>query len=149
MHQALAIEFASHGYVVFVMDHHDGTCSHTENSTGYKTWPFDIETEDMKNKVAKRVLEIKTLVDVISDSQFLHKGLLFNQNSKLYIDKLIVCGQNLGALTALATAEEDPRIKCMLLSHPKMSGETLLTNHQPSRSDIVQSQRQKYLQVNT
>jgi hypothetical protein len=46
----------------------------------------------MKNKIAKRVDEIKTLIDVISDEKFLQKGLLFNHTAKLNLDKLIMCG---------------------------------------------------------
>jgi len=36
------------------------------------------------------------------------------------LESLVICGQNLGALTALASAENDPRIKGMLICHPKI-----------------------------
>jgi hypothetical protein len=54
---------ASHGYIVFALDHHDGSNPYTEDSNG-KPVVFDTkaphyEYEDMHKKVIKREGEVK------------------------------------------------------------------------------------------
>jgi len=34
-------ELAAHGYMVFALDHHDGSCPYTEDSTGSTFWKYD------------------------------------------------------------------------------------------------------------
>ena len=37
-YSTMCIELASHGYMVFAIDHHDGSCCYTENATGFQQW---------------------------------------------------------------------------------------------------------------
>lgn len=127
MYQGTACELASNGYMVFLMDHHDGSCSYTENPTGYKQWFFDVkgphfEVNDIKKKLDIRVDEVRTLIDVISREDFLQKGLLMNKDARLDIDKLIVAGHSMGGSTALQVAEQDPRVKATLVNDPWLFG---------------------------
>jgi hypothetical protein len=41
LYSMLCQELAAHGYIVFAMDHHDGSCSYTEDSTGKQKFVFD------------------------------------------------------------------------------------------------------------
>lgn len=49
-YSTMCIELASHGYMVFAIDHHDGSCCYTENATGFQQWYFDPETPFMKEQ---------------------------------------------------------------------------------------------------
>ena len=40
-YSSLCIELASFGFMVFALDHHDGSCCYTEDETGSKIWNFD------------------------------------------------------------------------------------------------------------
>lgn len=91
------MELASYGFMVFLLDHHDGSCCYTESATGYQTWTFDnkapyMNNEDMNIKVKIRTDEVITLIDCISNSDFLQKGLMFSYEAKLDMDKLIMSG---------------------------------------------------------
>ena len=118
MYQTYAMELASYGFMVFVLDHHDGSCCYTENATGYQTWTFDnkaphMESADLSNKVNIRRDEVITLIDCISKPDFLQNGLLFSSEAKLDLDKLVMSGHSFGGSTSINVANSDPRIKCM------------------------------------
>ena len=87
---AICQELASHGYIVFALDHHDGSCPYTEDRTGEKYWCFDTDApslkgdlqksyEDMHGKVITRETEIRCLIDDISHPAFCYKALKFKQ----------------------------------------------------------------------
>jgi len=57
------MELASNGYIVFALDHHDGSCAFTKNEKGNKTWMFDdsakyLDYEDMNSKINIRINEV-------------------------------------------------------------------------------------------
>lgn len=41
MHSVMCSEMAAHGYVVFALDHHDGTCAYTVDKKGKKI-PYEL-----------------------------------------------------------------------------------------------------------
>jgi hypothetical protein len=70
LYQVTARELASHGYIIFLIDHHDGTCTYTENKRGDKKFYFDSDTpfwqyEDMHAKTLIREKEASGLIDFI------------------------------------------------------------------------------------
>jgi predicted dienelactone hydrolase len=115
-------ELASHGYIVFILDHHDGSCAYTEDSTGTKTWWFDkdapfFDYDDMNKKVKIREEEVKALIDEISVKTFMKNILQFEAVS-LDLNKLIMAGHSMGGATALRIANSEPRAKCVLTHDP-------------------------------
>ena len=77
------MEMASHGYIVFALDHHDGSCPYTENMAGDKNWTYDvdgpfIDYNDVNRKINIRVQEMKSLIDDITTENFAKKALKFD-----------------------------------------------------------------------
>ena len=73
-YSVIARELASHGYIVFLMDHHDGSCCYTEKLNGEPVF-FDASTPfsdypDKHAKVKVREAECKLLIDYISSKNF-------------------------------------------------------------------------------
>jgi len=114
------MELASHGYIVFLPDHHDGSCRYTENKDNTKQWWFDttakFEYSDMHPRVKQREQEIKELIDELHQKKFLLKTLNFNCSLKL--DKLIMSGHSMGGATAIRVGASDNRVKCVLVNDP-------------------------------
>ena len=76
LYSTLCSEFASFGYMVFALDHHDGTCCYTEDQNASNFWTFDskmpyFKYEDFNIKINKRVQEVISLVDEIHEDDFL------------------------------------------------------------------------------
>ena len=115
------MEFASNGFLVLALDHHDGSCAYTEDQNG-KPYHFDakgphFQYEDMNRKVIIRTREVKELIDDMQDDKFLAK-LGFNAKLKLDMQSLIVAGHSFGGATAIKAGFEDRRIKCILTLDP-------------------------------
>jgi hypothetical protein len=75
----MARELASNGYLVIVVDHHDGSCIYTEKKDGKPVW-FDSSTPfcdyvSMNEKVKTRRDEGKMVIDFISEPKFLQEVL--------------------------------------------------------------------------
>lgn len=76
-YSTIARELASHGYLVFIMDHHDGSCVFTMDETKECYWGFDSAVKDffdyetMNTKVKSRETEINELVNAITTHNFL------------------------------------------------------------------------------
>ena len=69
-----AKELASQGYVVFLMDHHDGSCIYTETPKRVPV-KFDASVpfynySDMHKKVKIRESEISKLINFLQDKKF-------------------------------------------------------------------------------
>ena len=114
-----AMELASHGYMVFLLDHHDGSCRYTENADNTKQWWFDTSSKDEKDfhlKVKKREQEVKELIDELFQTNFVKKTLKIQ--TKLILDKLIMSGHSMGGATALRVGNSDKRVKCILVNDP-------------------------------
>lgn len=73
------LELASCGYMVFALDHHDGSCHYTENEKGIKVefnadlyiQGFDCDPEVMNGMIDVRINEIKNLIDEMYDPKFI------------------------------------------------------------------------------
>ena len=70
LYTSLCSELASFGYIVFALDHHDGTCCYTEDQNSSNSWIFDskmpyFKYEDFNAKLNQRVQEVIALVDEI------------------------------------------------------------------------------------
>ena len=63
----IAMELASHGYMVFLLDHHDGSCRYTESSTKtaikFNESAPPICYDDMHPRMKQREQEVKDLID--------------------------------------------------------------------------------------
>jgi platelet-activating factor acetylhydrolase len=108
-------ELASHGYIVFALDHHDGSCPYTEDFSGDKYWCFDTRApsldvkgedcyEDFHQKVITRETEVRYLLDDITHPAFNKKALKFPHGVTYDFDKLTVAGHSFGGATALKVA---------------------------------------------
>ena len=109
---------ASHGYMVFCINHHDGSCCYTEKEDGTQIEITTNVTIDNKQHFLKclkiRKAEVKNLIDEICQNNFLQTRFNFPDYVKLDLEKLIVGGHSFGGATATAVAEEDDRVKCIL-----------------------------------
>lgn len=102
-------ELASHGYIVFSPDHHDGSNHYTEDENG-KPVKYDLSTTGMKGndyynvmneKVKVREHEIHELIDEISDPSYPFSSIGLSGGVFLDLPKLIVAGHSMGGATAL------------------------------------------------
>jgi hypothetical protein len=56
-------ELASHGYIIFSIDHHDGSCRYTENAE-LKSWKYDADINikdaaNLQQRLMQRGEEVK------------------------------------------------------------------------------------------
>ena len=80
MYSTICQEMASHGYIVFALDHHDGSCPYTENKQGTQSWKFDVDApkfsyDDLNTKLNIRAQEVSYLIDDITTDVFCKKAL--------------------------------------------------------------------------
>lgn len=108
-YQTMAHEFASHGFIVFIPDHLDGSCCYTELKSGdvknfddsrmkfqKQIGQDDHEAREIKHywrsKVDKRVNEVNTLIETISSTDFVKDVLDFPSNAKIDYKNITVSG---------------------------------------------------------
>ena len=108
---------ASHGYVVFALNHNDGTCSYTEKSDGdsikfarSNSRENFIKTEGYKF-IGIRTKEIDSLIDEIGGENFLYNTLGFPKNVTLNMDTLTVMGHSYGGCTIINATAKNEKIK--------------------------------------
>lgn len=95
---------ASHGYIVFSVDHSD-------DIVGVVT---DRTLQVAKKYLVKRVSQCRTIIDGLEKGNLLSEQ--FNGPVLLALDKLTIMGHSYGGATSAATAIQDSRIKnCVLL----------------------------------
>ena len=115
-------ELASHGFIVFALDHHDGSCHYTETSDG-KSVPFKVDIpyfnyEYEHQAVVTRQQEVSALIDEISKDNFLQNVLKMDQRVCLDLDNIVVCGHSKGGATALRVGHADKRAKFVTAFDP-------------------------------
>ncbi|TNV79108.1 hypothetical protein FGO68_gene4215 [Halteria grandinella] len=131
-------DFASHGYIVFSLDHKDGTASFYKSKCGTKQAYYDnskllYDYEHRREQITIRVKEVRALIDEIFESDFLEKR-GFPKSVKIDKEKLVIGGHSFGGMTAIHTAKDDPRVKVcgtldpFLFSHHKeiLAGEFVM-----------------------
>ena len=108
-------EFASHGYIVFSLDHFDGSCHYTVKRSGQeKYWSslHDPKDKEIRNKQLQiRIQEINDLVDELQETDYLQKKLGFASGVRMDLEKLIVGGHSFGGMTALSVCQQNEKVK--------------------------------------
>jgi predicted dienelactone hydrolase len=99
---------ASHGYLVFALDHHDGSCRYTELHNGTPK-QFNLAQKPLDIKYKKQQLEIRSneicdFVDELQKPDFLKSKLGFKEEVCLDLDNLVVSGHSFGGITAIHAA---------------------------------------------
>ena len=125
IYQCPHAEFASHGYIVFAIDHLDGSASYTELSNGTqfcfnKALPgvYDEGAKDYIKNVRVREQEIILLLNEMSEKGFEQNKLGFAKGVKIDVDDVVAAGHSLGGATALLVGESDTRIKAVVTLDP-------------------------------
>jgi predicted dienelactone hydrolase len=109
------MEMASHGFVVFAMNFHDGSCDYTESSfetiegrRARKQMWFDTKQEvnSLEYRAAglkTRVASVRALIDEICDSNFFSNQTLDSEfmSAKIDASKIITSGHSYGGMTAI------------------------------------------------
>lgn len=108
MHSGTCKDLASHGYVVFIMDHKDGTSSYWESSDGKINSYYDnsvtlYDEKSRRKQISIRVSEITSLIDelyVDSGNEIL-KRIGFGDSFTFDLDRLVMAGHSFGGMTAV------------------------------------------------
>ena len=95
----LCTELASRGHIVFSIDHIEDIkgCAKAKN-----------ESDLVREYQAKRVREVRKLMDILEKGQLLVD--VFQTKVPVALDKIILMGHSFGGSTAIATALEDKRV---------------------------------------
>ena len=99
-------EFASRGHIVISLNHDEDI----------RELSVTKEVEVRRKHLAKRVHEVRMLLDSLQNGQLLFE--VFKAQVPLAFDKTIVMGHAFGGATALATAYEDRRVNDVVLLDP-------------------------------
>lgn len=113
----LCRDFASHGYIVFSLDHCDGSSYYSQKKNGdefmWKAQGDFTEKRLYVDRLAVRRREVTDLIDDLYKPDFLQKTLGFPEGVELDLDKLILGGHSFGGCTAIVIANKDPRVKVL------------------------------------
>jgi hypothetical protein len=99
MYQGLYKDYASHGYLVVALDHHDGSCIYAE-AVGYKKRDF-YDKEFRTSQCEQRSDEILDLFEEVAD---LPATVLEEPEAEVNMSELILGGHSFGGITQLLTA---------------------------------------------
>ncbi|CDW85051.1 platelet-activating factor acetylhydrolase [Stylonychia lemnae] len=123
MHSGTCKDLASSGYMVFILDHKDGTSSYTYDKDGKENYyhsrdlAYDYELRRTQMKIREQ--EIEALIDEIYDQeQLLQNQLKFPKQIKLDLDKFICSGHSFGGITAISVSRADARVKACFTLDP-------------------------------
>lgn len=118
MHSGTVRDFASHGYIVFVLDHRDESCSYVESRDGKNGMYYNNDhqcyvMDYRRSQIEIREREIKALIDEISreSGRALLSRIGFSPSFELDLSKLTISGHSFGGMTAIKVAKDDPRVK--------------------------------------
>lgn len=118
MHSGTCRDLASHGYIVFVIDHEDGTSSYTVSEDGKKEQNYNnamicYDHDGRRAQLKIRSKEVKALIDelMLDSGKHLMRRLGFPDKVEIDTSRLIISGHSFGGITAINMAKEDPRIK--------------------------------------
>ena len=110
-------DLASHGYIVFAMDHFDGSCYISKKKDGTTRFWSSMETwgekATMFKKLSQRKEELTHLIDDICTEGMLQEMLDLDSEVHMDLNKLILGGHSFGGLTTIFTANTDTRVKCV------------------------------------
>ena len=119
-------EYASNGYIVFALDHLDGSCCYTTLKDGTPRHfdqslplPQELPWEEFSRRLLHREEECRLLMDEISSKDFALEVLGFSNVVKID-PNFIIGGHSFGGGTALKVGDSDPRVKAVLTMDPWM-----------------------------
>ena len=112
MHSGTCRDFASHGYIVFSIDHKDGTSLYHENEDGtgivFDNSMIAYDLDYRKSLMKIRENEVTELINELYLNEVLLKEKLgFKEGVKLDLDKLVMGGHSFGGITALSVTNID------------------------------------------
>jgi len=126
LHSSICRDLASQGYIVFTLDHKDGTCCYTEDKSGKgylftnKQDVYDFELR--KKQIETRVKEVEALIDEIENWKRMRDSLFGKSEVELDFEKLVMAGHSMGGCTSALATSKDPRIKICLTLDPWFFG---------------------------
>lgn len=101
-------DLASHGYIVFAIDHRDQTSNYVESKDGvgmyYNNMQQSHDLEHRSQQLEIRTNEISRLIDEVFDEHELLSKLNFPSTVKIDANKLIGAGHSFGGMTVISTA---------------------------------------------
>lgn len=116
------MELASHGYIVFVIWHNDGSCVYTETKDGksiyYDTKFQFYDLSARQKQVHQREKELSSLLDEILEPNFLQETLKLPSGVSLDSNKVAASGHSFGGVSAIGFAMNDDRVKVCLPMDP-------------------------------
>lgn len=126
MYSLILKEWASYGYLILAINHHDGTCAHYTDRNGYNHYATgeDLEIKELRLKqLETRQAEVKSFIDEIFGKQkdgsvFMRQKLNFPSYSKIKLENLVMSGHSFGGMTSLLCGSQDERIKCIITLDP-------------------------------
>lgn len=121
MHSIMSRDFASHGYIVFAINHKDMSCMHTKTKGGVDIYVDKSqklhEPQIRPKQIVIRESEILALIQEMSDPKFLAQ-FNFGAEIKLDLENIVIAGHSFGGMTALSSAEMFPNVKASILLDP-------------------------------
>ncbi|CDW82360.1 platelet-activating factor acetylhydrolase [Stylonychia lemnae] len=135
---------ASHGYIVFAIDHRDETSHYTEGADGKEiyynnSWhSHDLQQRTKQLEIRKQ--EMIALIDQICDSDSLvNNELRFEGNIRIDASKLIAAGHSFGAMTSLRPHKQMKGSKLFQLQIPGslLSNNLFLNKHTLSKFQFL------------
>jgi hypothetical protein len=117
-YSALGSELASHGYIVFGLNHpydvaavvlQDGEVAQSAS----KDWPMDIQARQavVRERIGVRVQDVRLVLDRLEDLN-VNEGSSFS--GRLDLDRIGIMGHSLGGITAAETCAVDRRLESCL-----------------------------------
>ena len=127
MYSVQCSELASFGYLVFAIDHLDGSGNLTETRqqtiVKFNTSmprdqmrPGEIGQREVYKMTDLRKKENIELIDEILQDGFLQSKLKFPAGARLNKEKIIMAGHSFGAASSLLTGHDDPRVKAVIVT---------------------------------
>ncbi|TNV72750.1 hypothetical protein FGO68_gene10341 [Halteria grandinella] len=127
MFSRLHRDLARHGYIVFTINHLDGTCTHAVDKDDKDIY-FGARTnltdhKELRGKQLRiRENELRQLIQEVcfDDKREILKQTSLSEWIQFDIDKITTFGHSFGGITALRAAYLDPRVKAVLALDPWM-----------------------------
>eukprot|EP00347_Sterkiella_histriomuscorum_P003478 403364144 len=116
-------DYASHGHIIFAINHQDGSSAYTFDQNGDKlifdSRPKIHELETRQKQLKIRENEALELIQEICENISQIKDKLgFNQDVQIATDHLSISGHSFGGITAVKAASLDKRIKTVIAYDP-------------------------------
>eukprot|EP00347_Sterkiella_histriomuscorum_P003348 403364636 len=148
-------DFASQGFVVYAIEHNDGSALHHYNDQKQHKYYKQFDMRDQNKIVQKIGIRQKELSNLLDELVHISKNQL-GEEVKIDMDQLTVVGHGLGATTAIVFAAKDDRVKKVISLDPWLTpikdeiDQGLIKVQQPHctiTSDIFQGNVEKNWQL--